>query len=115
MPHYLNGALFLALMIPLVTGLAMISSSFAVAKQRARGRDAVEAKLASLGETPISIESVPVAGLMTRTGLSAPASAFRIVTLSTNGRRTTPEWVYEAPLITARRPAALKRLAHGIW
>ncbi|HEY3947865.1 hypothetical protein [Phenylobacterium sp.] len=81
---------------------------------RALGRKEVEAGLARLGETAVSIEEIPLSGLPARTGLGA-AVAFRIVARAADGAEVRHQWAYE-PALLFRRPRGLKQLAsNGIW
>ncbi len=116
MPHHLPiGAFVPVLFAPLLGGLVIWTSIYIAARQRKAGRMAVEAKLASLGETPISIEFVPITKLASHAGLTA-MGAFRISARLPDGREATHEWAYQPSLLTTGRGAALKYLTKsGIW
>jgi hypothetical protein len=101
----------IALFVPIVAGL---SSWRVISVQRANGRRAVEARLAALGEAPLSIERVPFSAVLVRTGLAGAVTVFRILARRPDGSDVNYEWAYE-PALVARQPRSLKRLAHGIW
>jgi hypothetical protein len=85
-----------------------MSSLWLILAQRARGRRAIEARLAALDETPGEISHGPFYGSWWGTaGLTAGAVIYRVVARSDAGEDRLHEWAYDRH--------GLKTFAHGIW
>lgn len=86
-------------------------SIWGVSVRRNRGRKVIEARLASLGETPVEISSKPFCSAAWGTaGLTAGAIVHRVISRTATGEERVREWAYD-PTVTG----GLKSFSHGIW
>ena len=107
------GPLFPAVLTPLFIAVGGWNMWRLKRLYRARGRRAVEQRLATRGETLVAIKEVRRSAFFETAGLSATA-IFEVRARTAGGDERTYQWAYR-PRVLPWQTEGLQRLAHGIW